>query len=95
MITPWSDGVVTEDEFKMILNTLELKQMFMSLPEEEQYKILKRSAPKKSKMAKTLDKLAKYLRSSWFRRTALRRAAAFGLNEEEADHFARIWKLDF
>ena len=25
---------------------------------------------------------------------ALKKAADFGLNEQEADHFARIWKLD-
>ena len=94
MNIPWDDGVVTEEEFTVILKTPELKQMFRALSEKEQHEILKKSAPKKSKMAKTLDKLAKYLKSSWFRRTALRRAAKFGLNEEEADHFARIWKHD-
>jgi len=94
MITPWNDGIVTEDELRVILNTSELRQMFMSLAEEEQYNILKKSAPEKSKMAKTLDKLAKYLKSSWFRNMALKRAAAFGLSEQEADHFARIWQLD-
>ena len=94
MNTPWDDGVVTEEEFTVILKTPELKQIFRALSEQEQHEILKRSAPKKSKMAKTLDKLAKYLKSSWFRSTALKRAARFGLNEEEADHFARIWKYD-
>ena len=48
--------------------------------------------PEKSEIAKTLDKLAKYLKSSWFRGIALRKAAEFGLNEEEADHFAKVWK---
>ena len=94
MITPWNDGIVTEDELRVILDTPELKQMFMSLEEEEQYDILRKSVPDKSKMAKTLDKMAKYLKSSWFRNMALKRAAAFGLSEQEADHFARIWKLD-
>ena len=92
MSVPWQDCIITEDEFIMILKTPELKQCFMDLEEEDQHEILKRSAPKKSKIAKTLNKLAKYLKSSWFRKTALRRAAAFGLNEHEADHFARIWK---
>ena len=93
-ITPWDDGIVTEDELRVILNTPELRQMFMSLAEEEQYNILKKSAPDKSEMAKIMDKLAKYLKSSWFRNLALKKAADFGLNEQEADHFARIWKLD-
>ena len=31
MITPWKDGIVTEDELRVILDTPELKQMFMSL----------------------------------------------------------------
>ena len=94
MITPWHDGIVTEDELKVILHTPQLKKLFMSMAEEEQYNVLKKSAPEKSKMAKTLDKLAKYLKSSWFRNMALQRAAAFGLSEQEADHFARIWQLD-
>ena len=94
MITPWDDGIITEDEFTMMLDVSELKQMFMQLPEEEQHEILKRSGPEKAEVAETLDKLAKYLKSSWFRGIALKRAAEFGLNEEEADHFARVWKHD-
>ena len=94
MNTPWDDGIITEDEFTMMLGVTELKQMFMKLPEEEQHKILKDSAPKKSEIAKTLDKLAKYLKSSWFRSIALKKAAEFGLNEEEADHFAKVWKYE-
>ena len=62
MNIPWDDGVVTEEEFTVILKTPELKQMFRALSEKEQHEILKKSAPKKSKMAKTLDKLAKYLK---------------------------------
>lgn len=91
---PWNDGIVTEAELTVILHTPELKQVFMSLTEEEQCSILKKSVPKKSKMAKKLDKLAKYLKSSWFRNMALKKAADVGLNEQEADHFARIWKLN-
>ena len=92
MNTPWDDGIITEDEFTMMLKVSELKRMFMELPEEEQHEILKRSGPEKSEIAKTLDKLAKYLKSSWFRGIALRKALEFGLNEEEADHFAKVWK---
>jgi hypothetical protein len=94
MNTPWDDGIITEDEFTMMLGIIELKQMFMKLSEKEQHEILKNSAPEKSKIAKTLDKLAKYLKSSWFRSTALKKAAEFGLNEEEADHFAKVWKYE-
>ena len=90
--TPWDDGLITEDEFETIFNNPEFKRLFILLPEEEQHKILKNSAPKKSKMANTLDKLAKYLKSSWFRSTALAQAAKYGLDEKEADHFAKIWK---
>ena len=47
MSVPWQDGIITEDEFIMILKTPELKQCFMDLEEEDQHEILKRSAPKK------------------------------------------------
>ena len=31
MNTPWDDGIITEDEFAMMLGVTELKQMFMEL----------------------------------------------------------------
>lgn len=89
---PWADGKITADEFEELLKNAEQKAAFFDLPDEETAAILKESADDDSDIKKTLDKLTKYLRSSWFRNLALKKAAEYGLSVEEADELARIWK---
>ena len=89
---PWIDGKITIDEFEELLKSAEQKAAFFDLPDEETAAILKESADNDADIKKTLDKLTKYLKSRWFRSTALNKAAEYGLSAEEADELARIWE---
>jgi uncharacterized membrane protein len=89
---PWDDGKITANEFKELLKNAEQKTTFFDLPNEEIAAILKKSADEETDIRETLDKLAKYLKSRWFRKIALKRAAKYGLSAEEADKLATIWR---
>jgi len=89
----WADGKLTVDEFEELLKDDEQKAVFFDLPEKEAGSILKESADHDDDVKSTLDKLAKYLKSSWFRSTALRKAKQYGLSTEEADELVRVWLL--
>lgn len=92
-VYPWADGKLTAAEFEELLKDVDQKTVLFSLPEEEAGSILKNSADHDKNIKSTLDKLAKYLKSRWFRSTALSRAKKYGLSAEEADELARVWLL--
>lgn len=92
-VYPWEDGKLTVDEFEELLKDDDQKAVFFDLPEEEAGSILKESADHDDDVKSTLNKLAKYLKSRWFRSTALKKAKKYGLSAEEADELARVWLL--
>lgn len=89
---PWVDGKLTVDEFKELLKDDDQKAVFFDLPDKEAASILKESADLNDDVKSTLDKLAKYLKSRWFRGIALSKAKKYGLSAKEADELARIWR---
>ena len=89
---PWEDGRLSADEFKELLKDEEHKAAFFELPDKEKAGILKESADYNGDVEDTLDKLAKYLKSLFFRDVALGKAAGYGLSVKEADELARIWR---
>lgn len=89
---PWEDGRLSADEFKELLKNEEHKSAFFELPDKEKAGILKESADYNGDVEDTLDKLAKYLKSLFFRDIALGKAAGYGLSAEEADELARVWR---
>jgi hypothetical protein len=89
---PWEDGRLSADEFTELLKNEEHKAVFFELPDREQAEILKESADYNGDVEDTLDKLAKYLKSRFFRSIALGKAAGYGLSGEEADELARVWR---
>lgn len=89
---PWEDGRLSADEFKDLLKNKEHKAVFFELPDKEQAGILKESADYNGDVEDTLDKLAKYLKSMFFRNVALGKAADYGLSVKEADELARVWR---
>jgi hypothetical protein len=89
---PWEDGRLSADEFTELLKNEEHKAVFFELPDREQAEILKESADYNGDVEDTLDKLAKYLKSRFFRNIALGKAAGYGLSVEEADELARVWR---
>ena len=92
-VYPWDDGKLTVEEFEGLLKDDYQKALLFALPEEEAGSILKESADHNDDIKSTLDKLAKYLKSRWFRSVALRKAKKYGLSAEEADELARVWLL--
>ena len=90
---PWEDdGKLSSDEFKDLLKNDEHKAVFFKLDDGEKARILIDSSEHNSDIEDTLDKLAKYLDSFFFRTIALSKAEAYGLSAKEADELARIWR---
>ena len=88
----WEDGRLSADEFKDLLKNEEHKAAFFELDDKEKAGILKESADYNGDVEDPLDKLAKYLKSLFFRNVALGQAAGYGLSAKEADELARIWR---
>ena len=90
---PWEDdGKLSSDEFTDLLKNDEHKAAFFALEDKDKASILIDSAEHNSDIEDTLDKLAKYLKSTFFRNIALSKAKGYGLNPTEADELARVWR---